>query len=196
MSKYGKISEDYMLIKRLQKDDILAFNELYRKYSPKVFNFTIKHLEHENDVKDLMQELFVTIWNKRKDINEHLSFNSYIFTISLNLIRKHFRKKVKDRNIINKWAEDTEQYSTETSYLAEYNNLELISNRIIAELPPKRRQVFVLSRQKGLSNKEIAIKLNLKKKTVENHLNLALKYFRKKYSSRTFLFSLLLIFFI
>ena len=196
MSISDKISEDYQLIKRLHKDDIFAFNELYRKYSPKVFNFTIKHLEHENDVKDLMQELFVTIWNKRKDINEHLSFNSYIFTISLNLIRKHFRKKVKDRNIINKWAEDTEQYSTETSYLAEYNNLELISNRIIAELPHKRRQVFVLSRQKGLSNKEIAIKLNLKKKTVENHLNLALKYFRKKYSSRSFLFSLFLIFFI
>lgn len=191
-----KISEDYKLIKRLQKDDILAFNELYRKYSPKVFNFTIKHFGHEDDIRDLMQELFVTIWNKRKDINEHLSFNSYIFTITLNLIRKHFRNKVKDRNIINKWTEDTEQYSTDTSYLAEYNNLELISNKIIAELPPKRRKVFELSRQKGLSNKEIAIKLNLKKKTVENHLNLALKYFREKYSSRTFLFSLLLIFFI
>lgn len=185
-----KISDDAQLVKRLHKDDIFAFNELYQKYSAKAYNFVIKHLDIEEDAKDLLQELFITIWNKRKDINEELSFNSYLFTITLNLIRKHLRKKVKDRNIINKWTETAEHYSRDSAYMAEFNDLENISNKIINELPPKRKQVFELSRKEGLSNDEIAEKLNIRKKTVENHLNLALKYFRNKYKSTSFLLSL------
>jgi RNA polymerase sigma-70 factor (ECF subfamily) len=193
MNGTNKISDDAHLVKRLHNDDIFAFNELYQKYSAKAYNFIIKHLDTEEDTKDLLQELFLTIWNKRKDINEDLSFNSYLFTITLNLIRKHFRKKVKDRNIIHNWTETTVHYSQDSSYLTETHNLELISNKIISELPPKRKQVFELSRKKGLSNEEIAEKLNITKKTVENHLNLALKYFRKKYKSRSFLLSLFFI---
>ncbi len=193
MNGTNKISDDANLVKRLHKNDIFAFNELYRKYSPKAYNFIIKHLDTKEDTKDLLQELFITIWNKRKDINEELSFNSYLFTITLNLIRKHFRKKVKDRNIINKWTETAVHYSQDSAYLAETHNLELISNKIINELPAKRKKVFELSRKEGLSNDEIALKLNIKKKTVENHLNLALKYFRKKYKSSSFLLSLFFI---
>ncbi len=196
MDGTNKISDDAHLVRRLHKNDIFAFNELYQKYSAKAYNFISKHLDTEEDVKDLLQELFITIWKKRKDINEELSFNSYLFTITLNLIRKHFRKKIKDRNIIKKWIETPELYSSDPAYIAEFNDLENISIKIINELPPKRKQVFELSRKEGLSNDEIAVKLNINKKTVENHLNLALKYFRKKYKSSSFILSLFFIFYL
>lgn len=174
-------------MKSLQKGDVFAFNELFHKYSQKVYNFSIKHLENEEDTKDLVQEIFLKIWDKREKIDENKSFNGFLFTIALNSIRNYFRKKVKDRKLINKWLEETEPYSDTTRLSTEFKSLEKVVNTIVEQLPPKRQTVFRLSRNEGLTNDEIANRMNIQKKTVENHLNLALKYLREKLQSHSLL---------
>jgi len=189
------INIDQQLVKSLQKGDAFAFNELFHKYSQKVYNFSIKHLENEEDTKDLVQEIFLKIWDKRKKIDENKSFNGFLFTIALNSIRNYFRKKVKDRKLINKWLEETEPYSDTTRLSTEFKSLEKVVNTIVEQLPPKRQTVFRLSRNEGLTNDEIANRMNIQKKTVENHLNLALKYLREKLQSHSFLVILFFILF-
>jgi len=172
--------DESKLITALQKGDIFAFNELYKKYSQKVYNFTIKHLEHEEDIEDLIQEVFITIWNRRKDINETQSFNGYLFTITLNSIRKFYRKKAKHRKLTEKWMILNDPHSDITLDTIEFKSINEVAQKIIDQLPPKRKEVFILSRQQGLRNEEIALKMKISKKTVENHLNLALKELRKQ----------------
>ena len=188
-------NEDIKLIKALQQGDIFAFNSLFHKYSQKIFNFAMKHLEQEEDVKDLVQDVFITIWNRRKDIDEKQSFNGYLFAITMNAIRKYFRKKVKDRNLVEKWLNDTKTYSNITDFTVEYKNLKERAEIIINELPPKRKTVFLLSREKGMRTDEIAVQMKISKKTVENHLNLALRYLREKLMNETFLLILFFILF-
>lgn len=186
---------DQKLVKTLKKGDVFAFNELFHKYSQKVYNFSIKHLENEEDVKDLVQEIFMKIWDKRKEIDANKSFNGFLFTITLNLIRNYFRKKVKDRKLINKWLEETEPYSDSTKLSIEFRSLEKVVNTIVEQLPPKRRMVFRLSRNEGLSNDDIARRMNIQKKTVENHLNLALRYLRERLQEQSFLVILFFVLF-
>jgi RNA polymerase sigma-70 factor (ECF subfamily) len=174
-----KRNSDQHLVKYLRKGDIFAFNELFDKYGQKVFNFSRKHLRNEEDIKDLVQEIFTKIWDIRHKIDKKKSFDSFLFTITLNAIRDYFRKQVKDRNLVNKWLEEAAVYSESTSESVDLASLEKVVDSIVEQLPPKRQMVYRLSRVDGLNNDEIAKKMNITKKTVENHLNLALKYLRE-----------------
>ena len=138
----------------------------------------MQHLKKEEDVKDLVQEIFTKIWDIRHKIDEKKSFNAFLFTITLNTIRDHFRKQVKNRKLINKWLEEAESYSESTLQSIELASLEKAVDSVVVQLPPKRQMVYKLSRIDGLSNDEIAEIMNIEKKTVENHLNLALKRLR------------------
>lgn len=188
-------NEDEKMVKALQRGDIFAFNELFHKYSQKIYNFIIKHIRREDDVEDLMQEIFICIWNRRKSIDEKQSFNGYLFAITLNAIRKYFRRKNTDDKAVYRWLEEIEPYSNITALTLEYNELEKIAEEMIEKLPPRRRMVFLLSRKEGLTNDEIASILKIKKKTVENHLNLALSYLREKLRKQSFLIILFFVFF-
>ncbi|MCD6598935.1 MAG: sigma-70 family RNA polymerase sigma factor [Bacteroidales bacterium] len=139
--------------------------------------------------------MFLKIWDKREKIDENKSFNGFLFTIALNSIRNYFRKKVKDRKLINRWLEETESFSDTTKLSTEFKSLEKVVNTIVEQLPPKRQTVFRLSRNEGLSNDEIASRMDIQKKTVENHLNLALKYLREKLQSHSLLVILFFILF-
>jgi len=165
-------------VKSLKKGDIFAFNELFYKYGQKVYNFSMQHLRNEEDVKDLVQEIFTKIWDIREKIDEKKSFNAFLFTISLNTIRDYFRKQVKNRKLIDKWLEEAEFYSESTLESIELASLEKVVGTAVEQLSPKRQMVFRLSRFEGLSNDEIAARLKIEKKTVENHLNLALRHLR------------------
>ncbi len=189
------INPDKLLVRSLRKGDVFAYNELFHKYSQKVYNFSVKHLENEEDAKDLVQEIFMKIWDMKKEINEKKSFNAFLFTISLNLIRDYFRKKVKNRKLVDRWLEETEPYSNSTLLSVEFKSLEKIVSTLVDQLPQKRQMVFRLSRNEGLSNDEIAEKMNIQKKTVENHLNLALNYLRERLQGHSFLVILFFVLF-
>jgi RNA polymerase sigma-70 factor (ECF subfamily) len=144
-------------------------------------------MEQEEDTKDLVQEVFITIWKRREDIDEKQSFNGYLFAITLNAIRKYFRKRVKDRKLVENWLNNTKSFSDDTNLMTEYRSLKERSEKIIEQLPPKRKKVFLLSREKGLRVEEIARKMNISKKTAENHLSLALRDIRNKLFKETFM---------
>ena len=185
-----KKNADYKLVKSLKKGDLFAFDKLYSKYSKKLYYFAKGYLGSKEDAEGLVQEVFLLVWDKRKELKEHLSFNAFLYTVTYNAIRKYFRKKARAKKYLDKFLEDYDGKHNKTVADIEYNNLLELANKAIEKLPEKRKLIYQLSRHKGLTNMEIARKLNISKKTVENQIHSALKFLRKQFGKET-LFTLL-----
>ncbi|MBA7591181.1 ECF RNA polymerase sigma factor SigW [subsurface metagenome] len=178
---------DYKLVKSLKKGDLFAFDQLFSKYSKKLYYFAKGYLGSKEDAEELVQEVFLMVWNKRIELKEHLSFNAFLYTVTYNAIRKYFRKKAREKKYLDKFLEDYDGKHNKTVLDIEYNNLLELANKAIEKLPEKRKLIFQLSRHKGLSNMEIAKRLDISKKTVENQIHSVLKFLREQFGKETFL---------
>ncbi len=100
---------EYQLVKALKKGDLHAFDQLFIKYSKKLYYFAYSHLSSREEAEELVQEVFLKIWENRRGLKEDLSFNAYLFTVSLNAIRKHFRKELREKKYMNRFIENSEK---------------------------------------------------------------------------------------
>ena len=166
------------LISRLRNSDVKAFDQLFRNYSRNLYRFAFSLLKNKDDAEGIVQEVFLRVWNKRADIDSNRSFKSWLFTISYNLIIDELRLRLKEKEYLNHLEKffNTQDIITENE--ADYNLLKTQIDEVMEKLPDKRKVIYRLSRVEGLSNKEIAEKLNLSVKTVENQINLALKFLK------------------
>lgn len=166
------------MILDLRSGDILAFNHVFEIYSSKLFLFAKAYLRSVEDSEELVQEVFTILWEKRDQLKSGFSFRSYIFTVAFNIIKKHFKQKA----LFKKFAREEllSEVIKEPSQEIDYHILKNYILELTEALPEKRREVFVKSRFEGLSNKEIAATMGLSKKTIENHLNLALREIKSK----------------
>ncbi len=172
--------ENKKLVKSLKRGDINAFNDLYKKYGTKLLFFTIGYVYSKEDAEDIVQEVFLKIWRKRKQLKVQRSFNSYVFTIAYNAIKKYYRKKGVEKRHLELFLNNYKLVDNTTSLRVECNDLKNQVGEIINAFPERRKEIFKLSRELHLSNKEIAVQLNITKKTVENHITTSLKDLRIK----------------
>lgn len=165
------------IVKGLQRDDKKALDELYQYYYPRLYGFSKGFLKVEDDIDDILQDVFVKIWLNRRKINSVETFNSWIFTITKNAILSYFREKTRH----NEFESRLQQLATAEVVLhseVEYEDLKKQTDKIIEKLPEKRKEIFRLSREEGLSYKEISEKMGISIKTVEDHMVHALRYLR------------------
>ncbi|MFV0505362.1 MAG: RNA polymerase sigma factor [Bacteroidales bacterium] len=168
MNNNNNISE---LIELLSRGDERAFDSIYRMYVHRLMGFVLKYVENQEDAKEIVQEVFVKIWDKRDKIKDASTFESFIFTITYNASISHIRKELQERR---KMAEFQKQM-VEESQDAPYSDIEFKEFRarldtLIAKLTPRQQEVFQLSREEGLSHEQIADKLGISKNTVKNHI--------------------------
>lgn len=165
------------LVYRLRNGDKKAFDEIYALFNKKIYLFCLKYGLAKDDAEEITQEVFVKLWLNRTSLDSDKSFNSYLYKIGKNIIIDEFKKKIK--------TQATQEY--QMSLIIPWNNVEEsmdymdlknLMDETLLDLPERRREVFELSRLKGLSHKEISEELGISTKTVENHLNLALSNFR------------------
>jgi RNA polymerase sigma-70 factor (family 1) len=188
------LQEESQLVVSLSKGNLLAFNTLYKAYSGRLYRFAIGYLKSETESEELVQEVFTIIWEKRTDLKEELSFKSFLFTIAFNIIRKHFRtRKYLVEYLRSGNIDDLDQ---QTSQKITYDSLYKYISELVNQLPDRRKDIFIKSRFEGMSIREIAEKLTISHKTVENQLSDALKYIRtnlNRDSMQTILFFALFI---
>ena len=151
-----------------------AFRVLFDAYYPKVLGFMKGILPSEDDASDLAQELFIKVWLMRSALPDIISFNSYLYRMSLNMSINFIRR---NRPAFADLLPDI-PYDPMLEESMDIKEKEALLASIIRRMPRKRRRVFVLSRMEHRSNEEISRLLNISKKTVENHLNLALRELR------------------
>jgi RNA polymerase sigma-70 factor (ECF subfamily) len=174
-----KINLDKIIIE-LARDNEVPLEELFNYYYPRLYNFSRSFLKIEEGIDDILQEVFVKIWQNRKKINSAATFNSYIFTITRNLLLNELRSRLNNQNI----KEEVRKLSMASEYSSmeqiEYRDLKEKVDTIVSELPERQKEIFILSRTKGLSHKEIAEKLGIKTKTVEYHISQSVRYLKDK----------------
>lgn len=180
------MNEDtHFLINRLKSGEEAAYELLFREYYQMLVVFASKYLHDLEDAKELVQDLFVYLYEKREQLEINSSLKSYLFRsvhnralnhINAQKIRDKHAQYVKDSIQIREGTLEQEIYKTE---------LEQAIHQAIKNLPPKCRQIFQMNRFEGLSNSEIAEKLDLSKRTVETQISKALKILRSKIQLNT-----------
>ena len=174
----AEIRNDQQLVQLLQKGNVAAFDSLFEGYSQRLFGFAYKYFKNETDAEELVQEVFVKVWENRQTLKSELSFRSYLFTIALNQIRKHFNKKATSLRYLESLTQDPE-YPVSFQDDSYESNLQQI-NLIIEQLPPRRREIFIKSKLEGKSSKEVAQELNISAGTVDNQVSEALRFIRSQ----------------
>lgn len=174
------ILEDKILIIALGKGSVKAFDALYRKYAPKMTSFLNSILgSDECTVEDIVQNLFLKVWQDREAVARNVrDFDSYLFIMARNaalnfLSRENSRKVEFDSSAYaNLMTDDTVQTIKMADTMRSVG-------RALENISERSAKIFRMSREKGLSNKEIAECLGISTKTVEFHITKALSEIRK-----------------
>jgi len=172
--------KEIVLVQRLAKNDVQAFNELYNLYSRRIFGFAYGFLRSKEEAEGIVQEVFVKIWETRNNLRSDLSFSWFLFTIARNLILNKLQHLQYEMRYQKDFLAETSGDDNNTEEQVFYRDMSDHINNLIMELPPKRKEIFLLSRFEGLSYQEISEKLNISVKTVEVQISLALKYIRAR----------------
>ena len=169
------------LIASLQRGSVTAFEILFENYSQKLYRFSYSYLKSEAEAEDVVQEVFLKIWQNRSSLKTETSFQSYLFTIAFHAIQKSFNKKTRQQ----KFQLDLfELLSAENSTLEEQLNFETLIARLdqlIEQLPTRRKEIFLKRKKEGISIQNIALEMGISEKTAENQITEAMHSLRKSF---------------
>lgn len=176
MKNYEIQKDESVLVEELSEGCISAFNVLFREYGRRLYRFAYGYLKSEEEAEELVQEVFTIIWEKRSGLKSELSFQSFLFTISFNIIKKHFRTKSHFAEYLKSGNKD--ESDMQTFHRINHDSLYQFVTKLVNQLPERRKLIFIKSRFEGLSIMEISEELEISHKTVENQLTDALKFIR------------------
>lgn len=177
---------DNELVEKLRNGDVPAFDLAYEKYASNLYAFSFKYLKSKVESEELVQSVFLKVWENQKNLKREASFKSYLFTIAYNEICNLFRQRCYLRKFIDETMVTKTDSSVETEEQIDYQFLLGQIDQIIYNLPEKLRIVFHKSRQEGKSTKEIAAELGLTSGTVDNYISEALKIIRNNLIEKHF----------
>jgi RNA polymerase sigma-70 factor (family 1) len=169
-------------LRKIAQGDELAFTEIYHQYWKLLFSVASNKLENLADAEEVAQEVFADLWKRREEINIRQSLKSYLaaavkFQV-YSLLDKKYRQRQREQTM--------QQHISTTSPIEEQYDLKVLQEQLqqtAALLPERCKLVYELSREAGLSNKEIAQTLDISEKTVENQMTKALKHLRTSLKS-------------
>lgn len=176
---------NHELILQLKEGSSGAFQVLFDRYGKRIHQFSIGYLKNVQEAEEIVQEVFLKIWNVREELKSDKSLDSYVFTIAKNAILNTIRKS-KNEQLYLDYAK---LYPGKNILLDDELNfleLERAYKQSIEQLSPKRKQIFLLSREENRSNAEIAAQLGISVKTVENQMTSALAHIKKELLSAGF----------
>jgi RNA polymerase sigma-70 factor (family 1) len=171
------VENDKELLELLARDSEYAFAVLFDKYRKPVYNSALLFLKDTTAAEEIVQEVFLRVWQKRKDLGEISYINSFIKTIAYNLMVDQFRKSILEKDYKKQLAREISLVEDTDHRIRSDESVRLLQ-AAIATLPPRQKQVYELARIKGLSQEEIAVLLSISRNTVKVHMTAALQSIR------------------
>ncbi|MDZ7900574.1 MAG: RNA polymerase sigma-70 factor [Arcicella sp.] len=174
---------DQQILEHLAKSDARAFDFIYQKYFQKLYGAAYKRLQNRELTEEVIQELFISLWERRAELNISGTLDNYLFSSIKYLTIAQFKKN----NLFEQYSstiipEDNDLNFTEE--MVAFDELNEAYQKALQTLPERCREVFVLKRT-GLSQREISEKLDISEKTVENQMTKALRMLRDALSDYT-----------
>ena len=164
----------------IRNGDRQAFKEMFYAYYPRLCTFAAEYVGSQDRARDVVQEVFLTIWERRREWDVHGSLKAYLYQAvrnrALNVTRRQETQRRAYDHIGYRAASSTRRTAIDQVY---YHQLSDAIRRAIDQLPPRRRMVFLLHRKHGFTYAEIAQIMDITTKTVENQMGRALKFLRE-----------------
>lgn len=168
---------DETLLQMMRSDQTCALREIFDRYHLRLFRMAAGVLNDDDEAKDLVQDVFVDLWNRRHTSNIQI-LSHYLSRAIKFQVLKHLRNgKVQTRHLKSL---QRVQFVNQTEDMLNFQELEVHVRKAVDVLPPRCREVFFLSRYENLSHKEISERLRISPKTVEAQIGKALSILRSK----------------
>lgn len=185
MSTY-RLNSDEQLVALMHFGDEQALGELHGRYYGLLYRHALRRLDDREEVRDLLQDLFVYLWNNRETLKFNSSVRSYLYTATRNRILNIY----KHRQVRSDYLESLREFISEGTFVIEENlrSKELIAlvEKEVAKLPSQMKLIFEMSRNQDLSHKEIAEILNISPLTVKKQVQNSLRILKVKLGSSLF----------
>lgn len=163
------------LLCRLAKGDRNSFNELYREYFQPVYCNALKLTRNKALAEDILQEVFISLWEKKETIDAGQSLGGWLFVASYNRSINVLRKKLRESLAYKEWQEPATDQLTENNWQLQRDILEKAMN----QLSPQKRKVFELCKLEGKTYEETACTLDISKHTVKEYLSAAVTFIKE-----------------
>lgn len=188
--------DEAKVLEEMKQDSIAAFNQLYSKYAPVLYQRLLRLLKNPESVEEVLQDVFFKIWNKREEIIPEKGFKTFIYRIADNMAIDLFRKIGRDKALqLELWAASISFYLHTEEHVLDKEKARIVQDAI-QSLPPKRRDILMQCKFEEKSYKEVAEMMGISVSTVSNQLVSAMKdvkeYIVKNYSE-DYLISLIFI---
>lgn len=173
------------LIRLIRESNVAAFEELYRLYWNQLYNFAFRYVQSSEEAEDVVQEIFFSVWRNRESWNVGGSLQHYLFVAVRNTAIGRLRRDATMRRWRDRTVSDSQGQSGDLAdSLIESADANAEVERALSEMPAKRRAVCALRWIDGLSYAQIAERLGINEKTVENHIGNGLRFMRERLSPR------------
>jgi RNA polymerase sigma-70 factor (ECF subfamily) len=174
---------EQQLITMLRNGSPFAFEQLFARYSQKLYRFSFSYLKSETEAEEIVQDVFMKLWENRNKLRNETSFQSYLFTIAFNAIRKHFNKKNRDERFRSDLLETISEENPSLENHPDFEALLSKLDQLIDEMPLRRKEIFLKRKKEGKSVHDIAQDMNIAPKTVENQITEAMKYLKEEFGN-------------
>jgi RNA polymerase sigma-70 factor (family 1) len=169
------------LISLLRSGSQFAFERLFENYSQKLYRFSLSYLKSETESEEIVQDVFLKLWENRDKLRNETSFQSYLFTIAFNDIRKHFNKKARDERYRTEILEFLSDENPAIETNPDFETLVIKLESLIDQMPDRRKEIFRKRKKEGKAVRDIAGEMDISQKTVENQITEAMNYLKKEF---------------
>ena len=181
---YHQLTDD-ALMQLLRNSDAAAFAEIYRRYWERLALQVLRVIHSREDARDIVQEVFVSIWKRRMEIEVKGPLTGYLLKSVRNIAIRYIEKNITRDNYLQTLSDSIVMDKADPAGYCEYRELQHKLKQAVAGLPPKMQEVYLLSRNERMSYKEIADRLGIAENTVRKQLSNALKLLRTSVSELT-----------
>ncbi len=164
----------------LTQGDERAFTEIYNRFYGLLFIHASKRLNDEEEAKDVLHQLFESLWVKRERVASDGNLSAYLYTAVRNRVLDVFAHQQVENKYVVSLQDYIDQDHVLTDYMVREKQMARLIEQEIDALPPKMREIFILSRKENKSHKEIALELGLSELTVKTQVKKALRILRSR----------------
>lgn len=166
------------LLEKLNAGNYQAFTVLYERYWENLFLYTQRIINNENEAKDIVQDTFLTIWSLKGKLEHINSFKAYSLTIASHKAFRYIRNNSHKAELIDGFISFLKDHEPNALDQLIRNELALFVETEVDRMPERMRETYRKSREEGLSNKEIALQMDVSDQTVKKQINYSLKHLR------------------